>query len=306
MIRLAPGVSYLDLGFRGTPGVVAAAVVSGPGGTVLVDPGPTSTLATLEAGLAAGGIALDEVTHLLLTHIHLDHAGATGTILARHPGIRVLVHQRGAPHLVDPAKLLASATRLYGDDMERLWGEVRPVPEHAITALMGGERIEAAGRQFEIVYTPGHAVHHVSYMSKDLSVGFIGDVGGVRLRKDAYTMPPTPPPDIDIERWEDSLYRLGRWNVDTLFLTHFGPVTPGGPHLTSFADNLRNFAALAERSLARDGSDEDRARWFGDEVRKMLLRQGSEADARAYQVAGRLDLSWQGLARYWRKKKAAA
>ncbi len=302
MTRLAPGVSFLDLQFLGRPRIIATGVVSGPGGVALIDPGPTSTLATLEASLQAGGHTLDEVGEILLTHIHLDHGGVTGTLLARYPRLKVFVHERGAPHLVNPAKLLASAGQLYGDQMDALWGEVRPVPAEALVVLRGGERIDAAGREFEVVYTPGHASHHVSFMSQDTGVAFIGDTAGVRLTPGGYTMPPTPPPDIDVEAWSDSLSRLAAWHCETLFLTHFGPAAPGHAHLLLFRENLEAAAALAGRSLAREGSDEDRAQWFADEMRKVLLRKGTEEDVRAYQVAGRFDLSWRGLARYWRKR----
>jgi glyoxylase-like metal-dependent hydrolase (beta-lactamase superfamily II) len=299
---LAPGVSYLDLEFRGRPRIIATVVIAGPGGIALIDPGPASTLPALERALQAGGHALDEIGEILLTHIHLDHGGVTGTLLARFPRIRVFVHERGAPHLIDPSKLLASAGRLYGDDMDVLWGEVRPVPATALAVLQGGERVHAAGRALDVVYSPGHASHHVSFMSADLGIGFIGDTGGVRLTRDGYTMPPTPPPDIDVEAWIDSLRRLARWGSDTVFLTHFGPASPGHAHLLAFQENLEAAAALAERSLAREGSDEDRAHWFADEMRTVLLRKGTEEDVRAYQIAGRLDLSWRGLARYWRKR----
>ncbi len=146
MITLATGVSYLDLRFQGLPRVIATAVLHGPGDVALVDPGPSSTLATLRATLGEAGLAFADLTSVLLTHIHLDHAGATGTLVRENPRLRVHVHEKGAPHLVDPDKLVASATRLYGDAMDRLWGEVRPVPLDALVVLKGGERIEAGGR----------------------------------------------------------------------------------------------------------------------------------------------------------------
>ena len=157
-----------------------------------------------------------DVTALLLTHIHLDHAGATGSLVRENPALRVYVHERGAPHLVDPSKLLASASLLYGDAMERLWGEVSPVPASALTVLKGGERIEEGGRQLEVAYTPGHASHHVSYFNADTGIAFVGDTGGIKIVENGYVLPPTPPPDINLEAWDESLRTIEAWRPDTL------------------------------------------------------------------------------------------
>ena len=304
MITLASGVSYLDLRFQNLPGVIATAVLHGPGGVALVDPGPSSTLPTLRATLVEGGLSMAEVGAVLLTHIHLDHAGATGTLVRDHPWLRVYVHEKGAPHLIDPEKLLASATRLYGDAMDRLWGEVRPVPPPALIVLKGGEHIEVGGRAIDIEYTPGHASHHVSYFNRDTGVAFVGDTAGIKLAPGAYVLPPTPPPDIDLEAWQASLVRIGRWGADTLFLTHFGPSAPEAPHVTALAEHLELVSRLAKASLAREGTDEARSQWFVEQIRGELGRWMSEAEVAAYEVAGRFDLSWRGLARYWRTRGA--
>jgi glyoxylase-like metal-dependent hydrolase (beta-lactamase superfamily II) len=302
MIRLASGLSYLDLHFYGVDGVIASVILHGPGGAAIIDPGPSSTLPALRAGLARAGIALADVRSILLTHIHLDHAGATGTLVRENPALRVYVHEKGAPHMVDPAKLMASATRLWGDEMDRLWGEMRPVPAENLEVLRGGERIAAGGRDLAVAYTPGHASHHVSYFSGETGIAFVGDTAGVRLQTGRFIMPPTPPPDVDVEAWRDSFARIGAWHPETLFVTHFGPFAPVAAHLTEMADHLDLTSGLAKASLARPGGDEDREAWFTDEIRRELRRRMSESDAQAYEVAGRFDLSWRGLARYWRKK----
>src|SRR5262249_3867632 len=156
------GISYVDLNFQHVPRAIATAVLQSAGGIALVDPGPSSTLANLERELGTAGIGLSDVTALVLTHIHLDHAGSSGTIVRRYPGVRVYVHEKGAPHLAAPEKLLASATRLYGDQMDALWGEFLAVPSDRLIALSGGERISVGGRDLDVAYTPGHASHHVS------------------------------------------------------------------------------------------------------------------------------------------------
>jgi len=302
MITLASGVSYVDLDFLGTPRIIATVVLHGPGGVALVDPGPSSTSAALTAALANAGIGWRDVRAIVLTHVHLDHAGVTGSLVREHPHLRVFVHSRGAPHLVDPSKLVASATRLWGGEMQRLWGDVLPVPAASLSILEGGERIEAGGRELEVAYTPGHASHHVSFYNADTGVAFVGDTAGVRLWPGGFNMPPTPPPDIDLEAWRDSVERIGRWRPQTLFITHFGAHAPTGAHLTDLADTLQLTSGLVKASLAREGTDESREAWFADEIRRQLRRHMSEVDAHAYEVAGRFDLSWRGLARYWRKK----
>jgi glyoxylase-like metal-dependent hydrolase (beta-lactamase superfamily II) len=302
MNTLASGIGYLDVHFLGMQEVIATGVFSGPTGVALVDPGPTSSLAGLTAGLESAGISWQDVTTLLITHIHLDHSGACGTLVRDHPGLRIYVHERGAPHMVNPEKLLASATRLYGRDMDILWGEVLPVPERNLRILRGGERIEEGGRTLEVAYTPGHASHHVSFFARDAGIAFVGDTAGVRLPGGS-VIPPTPPPDIDLEAWHESLARVEQWHADTLFLTHFGPAAPVDPHLSALSERLDATGLLVKESLGREGTDEEREAWFIEEARLALRRMMNESDARRYEAAGRFDLNWRGLARYWRKKE---
>jgi glyoxylase-like metal-dependent hydrolase (beta-lactamase superfamily II) len=299
---LAPGLSYVDLHFLGRPHAIATGIISGPGGTALVDPGPTTCLATLEAGLHDQGIHLADVTHLLLTHIHLDHAAATGTIVSRHPRIQVLVHDRGAKHMVDPKKLLDSATRLYGADMDRLWGEFLAVPASNVRRLQGGEQVEVAGRTFEVAYTPGHASHHVSYYDASSGVAFVGDTAGICI-EGGYIVPPTPPPDIDLEAWRDSAGRIEAWQPKTLFLTHFGPSPlPPATHMQTLLENLDTASRLARETLSTPGTDDDRRRQYADLIKRELRRQMTEAQMSSYALAAPFEMLWDGLARYWRKK----
>jgi glyoxylase-like metal-dependent hydrolase (beta-lactamase superfamily II) len=301
METLSSGLGYFDLDFLGVSRIIATVVIHGPGGAALIDPGPSSTLPMLRAGLSKIGLGVGDLRALLLTHIHLDHAGAAGALVAENPQIKVYVHEKGAAHLVKPEKLIASATRLWGSEMDRLWGEFRPVPSSALVVLKGGEQIDAGGRDLEVAYTPGHASHHVSYFSADTRIAFVGDTAGIRIGPGGFIMPPTPPPDIDLLAWRESLRRIGQWRPETVFVTHFGPHAPVGAHLTEVVANLELTASLVKASLARPGSDEDREQWFTEELQRELRRRMSEAEAQAYEVAGRFDLNWRGLARYWRK-----
>ena len=248
-----------------------------------------------------------DVTALLITHIHLDHSGSAGTLVRENPNLRVLVHAKGAAHLIDPGKLLASATRLYGDEMDRLWGEVAPVPAQALVVLHGGERIEEGGRSLEVAYTPGHASHHVSYFAPDAGIAFVGDTAGVKVVPDGDVLPPTPPPDVDLEAWDDSLARIEQWRPESLFLTHFGPAgARESSHLSTLRDRLQTASSLVKASLAREDTDAAREAWFVEECRRQLRQRLSDTEARVYEVAGRFDLNWRGLARYWRKRAARA
>lgn len=304
MIRpLAAGLDYLDLQFLGYPEIIATAVIHGPAGVALIDPGPSTTLESLKRTLGQRGLGIHDVRQLLLTHIHLDHAGATGSLVREHPSIEVYVHERGAPHMADPAKLLASATRLYGGDMERLWGEFLPTPPHNLRPLRGGETITVAGRELRVAYTPGHASHHVSYFDPSSRIAFVGDTGGIRRGRANYVMPPAPPPDIDLEAWRESETKILTWDPETLFLTHFGPV--GAPRLQfqQLRENLETWSRIVRRLLA-DASltDEQRQERFVDEAFRDLQRHVGPGEADSYGRAGRLDYSWQGLSRYWRKR----
>ena len=297
---LAPGLSWIDLRFLGRRHAIATAVVSGDT-LALVDPGPTSCLETLELGLQAQGLRLSDVTQLLLTHIHLDHAGATGTIVRRYPRVQVFVHERGAAHMIDPAKLLASAARLYGDQMDRLWGEFAPVPSDRLVVLRGGERIEAGGRTFEVMDTPGHASHHVSYFDRASGVAFVGDTAGVCV-DGGYVLPPTPPPDIDIEAWQESVARIEAWSPQTLFLTHFGAAPTVTPHLRTLIENLDTQARIVRDLLATPGSGAEKMQRFSEDLTRELRRQMTETQVAAYVASAPPDLLWLGLERYWRKK----
>ncbi len=294
-------VDFIDLQFRGSPRVVATALINGPGGLTLIDPGPTSCLPALEGGLRDRGLTLRDVRTLLLTHIHLDHAGATGTIVERVPGIKVYVHERGAPHMIDPEKLLASVTRLYGDQMDTLWGAFLPVPASQVTVLTGGERLDISGTSMRVAYTPGHAKHHVSFLDEGAGMAYVGDTAGIRITGD-YLLAPTPPPDIDIEAWQSSLDVIDAWQPVSLFLTHFGPVTPARAHLARFRTTLTAMAEGVRDALKAGGTEEEQIRGFVDRMREEARRGLPEREAKATELAAPFDQLWQGLARYWRKR----
>lgn len=290
----------IDLRFQGRSGVIASAVIPTDAGVAIVDPGPTSCLPALEAGLQDSGLALSDVRLLLLTHIHLDHAGASGTVVRRSPGCRVVVHERGAPHMVDPARLLASASRLYGDAMDRLWGPFEPVPVEAVRIARDGDSVEIKGPALLVRETPGHAVHHVTYFDRAERVAYVGDTGGILVGQ-GYLLAPTPPPDIDLDAWALSLDRIQALDAERLVLTHFGAVSGVDVHLARFRQVLRDTAAMVRDTLALPGDDGERMRRFIGRLRADVRQSMSEEDALATELAAPFDQVWLGLARYWRK-----
>jgi len=303
MSTLASGIDYIDLNFLGNPEIIATVVLQGGSGVALIDPGPSTTLENLRAALERKGIAVADVRQLLLTHIHLDHAGVTGTLVRENPAIEVFVHARGAPHMIDPSKLLASAGRLYAGDMERLWGDFLPVPADRIRVLEGGERVTAAGRELQVAYTPGHASHHVSFFDASSRIAFVGDTAGIRRGDGSYILPPTPPPDIDLDAWRTSEDRILAWDPDTLFLTHFGPFRGARLHFQELMDRLGVWSGIVRRILGDPALDDARReRAFVEEALLDLKRKVGEQEADRYNRAGRLDYSWQGLSRYWKKR----
>lgn len=295
---LAHQLRLADGRFRGMEGVIATAVLEGASGIALVDPGPTSDLPALEADLAAGGLSLELVEAILLTHIHLDHAGAAGTIVRRRPACRVYVHERGARHMAAPAKLIASATQLYGDQMDALWGEFAPVPQANLQVLRGGESLTIVGHEIVTAYTPGHAQHHLAYLHRASRIALVGDVGGCRTAHMATVMPPTPPPDIDVALWQASVARILDWRPEALLLTHFGLVTDVAAHMAELLDRLAVMQDIAARLLDDTRlSDAAREEQFAEELRREYRRTMSESDVRRMELAVPLTLCWRGLAR---------
>jgi glyoxylase-like metal-dependent hydrolase (beta-lactamase superfamily II) len=248
-------------------------------GDVIVDPGPSSCLPTLLPQLER-----DPPRVLALTHIHLDHAGAAGSLLRRFPELEVWVHERGAPHLIDPGKLLSSATRLYGADMERRWGEVLPVPAARLRVLSGGERVGG----FRVAYTPGHASHHVSYLHEPSGYAFTGDVTGVRI-DGACMLAPTPPPDIDLQAWRASLELLESWRASRFAITHFGAYADVEEHLRALREELARVEELA-------GTEGEEA--FAAAIRARISASTGAGTAAAYAQASSPEQNFAGLARH--------
>jgi glyoxylase-like metal-dependent hydrolase (beta-lactamase superfamily II) len=327
MPPLANGLDYIDLNFLGQPGIIATAILHGPGGVALIDPGPSTTLPHLTKALADRGFAPRDIRAILLTHIHLDHAGCTGVLIDDCPNATVYVHERGAPHMIDPSKLIASASRLYAPDMEWLWGEIRPVPANRVrivgrtelgsAAQTGRTEVQSAlrnvalhldpitvvGHELQVAWTPGHAWHHVSYYSPAAKIAFVGDTAGICRPIGRVVLPPTPPPDIDLEAWRTSTDLILAWNPDVLFLTHFGPQSSPRVHVQDLWKRMEEWSRLVRALLAQPGTDDDHARAFTDAVMDDLVRATSRDEARAYASAARFDFSWTGLARYWSKRR---
>jgi glyoxylase-like metal-dependent hydrolase (beta-lactamase superfamily II) len=274
----------IDVRHRGHERVICSWLV----GDVLIDCGPGSTFDALIEGL---GDVRPRV--LALTHIHLDHAGAAGLLADRFPDLEVWVHEIGAPHLIDPSRLIASAARLYGDQMDALWGEMRPVPADRVRDLRGGEQLGS----LEVAYTPGHASHHVSYWHEQSRTAFTGDVTGVRITPADYVLAPTPPPDVDVDAWLDSLRLLRQWQPEHLAITHFGSFDDVATHLDAIQRSLELAARRAKELTVEE---------FVAATAAEVATAGDAETVAAYTLGAPLDQTYAGLARYWRKREEAA
>ncbi|MDX6479903.1 MAG: hypothetical protein QOG85_413 [Gaiellaceae bacterium] len=278
----------IDLLHLGRERVIASYLLDTTDGPALLDCGPTTCVGALEAGLAARGLALTDIRHLLLTHIHLDHAGAAGVLVRKHPGLQVHVSPIGAPHVVDPERLEKSARRLYGDTFDSLWGELAPVPQENVHLLDG------AVVGLESFPTPGHASHHVCYLDPDGTL-YAGDACGVRVLPGRFVLPPTPPPDIDVEAWETTLDEIERRTPERLALIHFGVADDVARHLTELRLTLLDWAKSVE-----GGATEEE---FVDYALAELHDSGE--DVASYAQAMPFWQSYRGLAR-WAEKRAEA
>jgi glyoxylase-like metal-dependent hydrolase (beta-lactamase superfamily II) len=277
-------VRDIDVRHLGVPLVICCRQLD----DVIVDPGPESTLETLLQELGDWVPA-----RILLTHIHLDHAGAAGALAARWPEVEVWVHERGARHMLDPSRLMASAARIYGDELDTLWGGMAPVPEDRLRVLSGGERIGP----WRVEYTPGHAWHHVSYLHEPTGTALVGDVGGVRIG-DGAIVPPTPPPDVDLEAWHASLRTIAEWAPERLAITHFGTWEDVDAHVAAMHEALDRWAEVSRRT-----DDDGYAAAMEEEMRRCA---GDPAVAAAYNRANPPHMLWAGWARYWESRAEAA
>ena len=299
-------IATLDNLWMGRRRTIAAALLESDGHRAVVDPGPGSTLETLHSQLQACGIGVSDLDAILLTHIHLDHAGATGALVREIPRLAVYVHKNGGPHLVDPSKLLASAERLWPHELHRLFGEVLPVPAENLRILEGGETLTLGSREVEVVYTPGHASHHVSYFDKKEGVAFVGDTTGVRIEGNSYVMPATPPPDIDLGIWDASFAAILERKPARLFLTHYGYSDNPSEHILIFRERLHRWAMLTAEILRTAASDSAAMDSFMSATHAEISQHLPVGEADHYAFSAGLNLSFLGLARYLRKRATAA
>ncbi len=296
---MTPRIEILDLHYQGAPGLIGSFLLFAPDGHLLVESGPHSSHPSMVAGLERHGLAPSDIDFLFLTHIHLDHAGAAGWWAQQ--GTTVCVHEIGAPHLVDPGKLIASATRIYGDQMETLWGDILPAPAENVRAVADGEVVEAAGLELRAIYTPGHASHHHTWRVGD--VAFVGDSMGIRGGSIPWLDLPAPPPEFHLETWKGSLAKLRAENLETIYRTHFGPRSDVVEELDR-VEGLIDRSAATIKSMLDDGVERDEmVRRFADWMLDNALEEGADRDV--FLSEDKLNprhMSVDGIARYWRKR----
>ena len=294
-------VHTLDLNFLNRKNAIAAYLIPHSEGAVLVESGPGSTIDALKAGLEKHSLSVNDITHVLLTHIHLDHAGAAGWLSQQ--GVQVCVHPRGAPHMLHPEKLIASATRIYKEDMERLWGDFLAVPEDKLIVTEDGQKITAGDLTISAIHTPGHAEHHISWGVDD-DIVFTGDIGGVRMSGYDYVRLPLVPPELHLEKWHASLQKLLAMNFKRIAPTHFGVFDDAEKHLHSAISAVESTSHWLDEVMPSEPTIEE----LGEKVVKWMLEEAlaegvSEETLKIYEIANPLHMSSTGLARYWKKYK---
>lgn len=295
------GVFLLDTRHLGLPGTVGVYLLPGAAGTfALIESGPGSTLEAVLEGVREAGFAPEKLTSVLVTHIHLDHAGAAGT-LAQRFGAEVYVHENGAGHLVDPSRLLGSAGRIYGDRMGELWGEMLPLPQGLLRVVRDGETFEILGHRLGVLYTPGHASHHVSYLLGGTRM-FTGDAAGIRLPGSSALRPALPPPELDLELWAGSIQAMRQAGPDELLLTHFGRVEDVDGHFRALEEKHRGWSESILDGMNAGESDADLAARVAKLSRDALLADGaSEETIQRHSVTSSDAMTVMGVKRYWQK-----
>jgi glyoxylase-like metal-dependent hydrolase (beta-lactamase superfamily II) len=293
----------LDLNFQGEAGVIAAYLLTDPSGHTLIETGPGSTLGALDESIAAAGARTEEITRLVVTHIHLDHAGAAGSLLRRLPEARLYVHPLGAVHMINPERLLKSATRIYGDRMDLLWGAFEPCPTDRVIDVDDGAEIPCGRRTLVALHTPGHAWHHIAYHDPVSGSLFTGDVAGVRIPGAHLVRPPTPPPDIDLDAWHESIARMRALRPNHLELTHFGRFDDVDRHFDELEQRLDQWVAWVRERLDSGRSSEDVARELKEKsVADVVLDVGDDSLATSYELASPSGMTVDGIQRYLMQK----
>src|SRR2546421_1640843 len=283
--RGMPALEPVDLRHLGHERVIGCYLLETPDGPALFDCGPANCVAQLKEGLRERGLELTDLRHLLLSHIHLDHAGAAGVLVREHPGLQVHVSELGAPHLVEPERLERSARRLYGDAFDELWGELAPVPQENVHVA----RDRVVG--LECFPTPGHASHHVCYLSDDGTV-YAGDAAGVRIQPHRTVLPPTPPPEFDLDAWLRTLDEVERHDPARLALIHYGVATDVARHLEELRERLTDWVARTEPGVTEEEFSES-------------VRSDVDSGLEEYERAMPFWQSYAGLRRYWEKRRAS-
>lgn len=302
--QVAPGTWQISHLFQGEEEIVGSYLVAGNNELAVIDPGPGSMVESLVASIREAGFDPQNVTHLLATHVHLDHAGGAGTLVGMMPKAKVYAHVLGAPHLLDTTKVVASASRIFGERMQSLWGQIEPTPREKLVTLNHGDVLNVAGRRLEVHYTPGHAIHHVSFFDAHSGEAFVGDVAGVKLPGINYVRPPTPPPDLDLEAWSESIELLKRLHPDVLYLGHFGPARDIKPLLAELRVRLYAWGDYVLEAM-RDGKQEAETIEMLIAHNKSELLRAARGDTRAlerYEIATNYPMTVQGFTRYWKKK----
>ena len=301
--QISPGAWQISLPFLGEHEIVGSYLLAGENELALIDPGPGSTLEPLLASIRAVGFDPQEVTHILPTHVHLDHAGGTGSLVRQLPRAQVYVHSKGAPHLADTTKVVASKSRIYGDRTHMLWGDIESTPAERLHTLEGGDVLQVAGRRLEVHYTPGHAIHHVVFFDAHSGELFVGDVAGVKLPGVDYVRPPTPPPDLDLEAWSDSISLIRSLRPDILYLGHFGAIKEVPQHLGILREKLLAWGDFILETMRNGKNEAEIIALVIEKTQPELQRVTRDAHAlQRYEIASNYAMTVQGYMRYWRKK----
>jgi len=301
--QLSPGTWQISHPFLGEGEIIGSYLLAGANELAIVDPGPGSVIDSLLASIREVGFEPQDVTHILATHVHLDHAGATGSLVKQMPRAQVYVHGLGAPHLLDTTKVVASASRIFGERMKLLWGEIEPTPEERLRIIEDGDILNVAGRRLEVHYAPGHAIHHVIFFDVHSGELFAGDVAGVRLPGVDYVRPPTPPPDLDLEAWSESINLLKRLRADVLYIGHFGAIKEIDSQLERLSAKLYAWGDFVLAAMRSGKQEAEIIEMLIEHTRPELLKVAGDAHAlQRYELATNYPMTAQGYMRYWKKK----